>query len=92
MNFELGSKGFEIQQQTLLKVYHKGELVRDYFTDILVENEFIIEVKAVKQLDDIPFAQCLNYLRITCLKLCLLIKYDKPGVEIKRIVNGIGNY
>jgi hypothetical protein len=34
--------------------------------------------------------QCLNYLRITCLKLCLLINFYKPKVEIRRIVNGLG--
>ncbi len=57
--------------------------------DILVENEIIIEVKAVKELDTVHFAQCLNYLRITGLKLCLLLNFSKPKVEIKRIVNGI---
>ena len=91
LNLELRSRGFETQQQAPLKVYYKGELVGDYFADILVENEIIIEVKAVKQLDNIHFAQCLNYLRITGLKLCLLINFNKPRVEIKRIVNGIGN-
>jgi GxxExxY protein len=91
LNLELRSRGFETQQQAPLKVYYKGELVGDYFADILVENEVIIEVKAVKQLDNIHFAQCLNYLRITGLKLCLLINFNKPKVEIKRIVNGIGN-
>ncbi len=91
LNLELRSRGFETQQQAPLKVYYKGELVGDYFADILVENEIIIEVKAVKQLDNIHFAQCLNYLRITGLKLCLLINFNKPKVEIKRIVNGIGN-
>jgi len=90
-NLELRSRGFETQQQAPLKVYYKGELVGDYFADILVENEVIIEVKAVKQLDNIHFAQCLNYLRITGLKLCLLINFNKPKVEIKRIVNGIGS-
>ena len=91
LNLELRSRGFETQQQAPLKVYYKGELVGDYFADILVENEIIIETKAVKQLDNIHSAQCLNYLRITGLKLCLLINFNKPRVEIKRIVNGIGN-
>ena len=42
-----------------------------------------------KELDVFHTAQCLNYLRITGLKLCLLINFNKPRVEIKRIVNGI---
>lgn len=91
LNLELMSRGLETKQQAPLKVFYKGELVGDYFADILVEKEVIIEVKTVKQLDNIHSAQCLNYLRITGLKLCLLINFNKPRVEIKRIVNGIGN-
>ncbi len=66
-----------------------NELVGDYIADILVENEILVELKTVKEFDDIHIAQCLNYLRITGLKLCLLINFGKPRVEIKRIVNGI---
>jgi len=73
----------------LEKVYYKKELAGDYIADILVEDEIIIEVKAVKDIDNVHFAQCVNYLRITGLKLCLLLNFSKPRVEIKRIVNGI---
>ncbi|MCG2738085.1 MAG: GxxExxY protein [Candidatus Methanoperedenaceae archaeon] len=61
------------------------------FLEKVYENALNIEleVKAVKEIDTVHFAQCLNYLRITGLKLCLLINFSKPRVEIKRIVNGI---
>ena len=91
LNVELKLRGIKTFQQAPLNVYYKNELVGDYFADILVENEIIIELKTVKEFDDIHIAQCLNYLRITGLKLCLLINFSKPRVEIKRIVNGIGN-
>jgi GxxExxY protein len=91
LNVELELRGLRAQQQAPLKVYYKDELVGDYFADILVENEIIIELKTVKEFDDIHIAQCLNYLKITGLKLCLLINFSKPRVEIKRIVRGIGN-
>ena len=45
------------------------------------------ELKAVKQLDEIHMAQCMNYLKATGLKVCLLINFGKPKIEIKRIVN-----
>ncbi|MCZ7381005.1 MAG: GxxExxY protein [Candidatus Methanoperedens sp.] len=90
LNVELNLRGVKIFQQAPLKVYYKNELVGDYIADILVENKVIIELKTVKEFDDIHLAQCLNYLRITGLKLCLLINFSKPRVEIKRIVNGIG--
>ena len=89
LNKELNLKGLKTQQQAPLKVYYKDELVGDYFADILVGNEIIIELKTVKEFDEIHIAQCLNYLKITGLKLCLLINFSKPKVEIKRIVNGL---
>ena len=91
LNVELGLRGLQAQQQAPLKVYYKDELVGDYFADILVEDQIIIELKTVKEFDDIHIAQCLNYLKITGLKLCLLINFSKPRVDIKRIVRGIGN-
>jgi GxxExxY protein len=90
LNVELKLRGLKTLPQVPLKVHYKEELVGDYIADILVENEIIIELKTVKEFDDIHIAQCLNYLRITGLKLCLLINFSKPRVEIKRIVNGIG--
>ena len=91
LNVELKLRGLQAQQQAPLKVYYKDELVGDYFADILVQNEIIIELKTIKEFDDIHIAQCLNYLKITGLKLCLLINFSKPRVDIKRIVRGIGN-
>ena len=91
LKVELELRGLQVQQQAPLKVYYKDELVGDYFADILVNNEIIIELKTVKEFDDIHIAQCLNYLKITGLKLCLLINFSKPRVDIKRIVRGIGN-
>ncbi|MEA3295269.1 MAG: GxxExxY protein [Euryarchaeota archaeon] len=87
LNIELNNREIKTQHQAPLKVYHKGELVGDYFADILVENKLIIEIKTVKEFDSIHLAQCINYLKITGLKLCLLINFSKPKVEIKRIVN-----
>jgi len=89
LNVELNLRGLKTFQQAPLKVFYKNELVGDYIADILVEDEILVEVKTVKEFDEIHLAQCLNYLRITGLKLCLLINFSKPRVEIKRIVNGI---
>ncbi len=89
LNVELNLRGLKTFQQAPLKVYYKNELVGDYIPDILVEDEILVEIKAVKELDEIHLAQCLNYLKITGLKLCLLINFSKPRIEIKRVVNGI---
>jgi GxxExxY protein len=51
-----------------------------------VEGCVIVELKAAKAFDEVHFAQCLNYLKATGLRVCLLINFGKPKVEVKRIV------
>jgi len=46
-----------------------------------------MEGKAVREFNDAHLAQCLNYLKATGLKVCLLINFGGPRVEINRVVN-----
>ncbi|WP_407356582.1 GxxExxY protein [Methanolobus sp. WCC5] len=89
LNLELNRRGLKTNQQAPLNVYYKGEIVGNYFADILVEDQVIIELKTVKDFDDIHVAQCLNYLKITGLSICLLINFNKPRVQVKRIINSV---
>ena len=69
-----------------MKVKYKEIVVGEYITDILVEETVIVELKAVKEFDNVHKAQCMNYLRATGLNICLLINFGKPMVEVKRII------
>jgi hypothetical protein len=60
-------------------------ILGDYVADLLVEDCILVELKAVKALDEIHSAQCLNYLKATGLRLCLLINFGNRRVEIKRL-------
>jgi GxxExxY protein len=55
--------------------------------DLLVEGKIIVELKAVKDLTDIHFAQLRSYLKATGLKVGLLMNFAKPTLEVKRVVN-----
>src|SRR3989338_5640071 len=77
---ELSKAGLSVEQQKRLSVIYDGIVVGEYITDLLVENAVLVEAKAVKLLDDIHMAQCLNYLKATGLKLCLLINFGTPKV------------
>jgi GxxExxY protein len=57
--------------------------------DILIEDALLVELKAVKALNDGHRAQCLNYLKATGLRLCLLLNFGTPRLEIKRVVLGL---
>jgi len=62
--------------------------VGEYFADILVEDVLVSELKCAERLSNEHTAQCLNYLRASGRNLYLLINFQKPKVEWKRIVYG----
>jgi GxxExxY protein len=62
-------------------------VVGEYVADLLVEGLVLVELKAIKELDNIHLAQCLNYLKATGLQLCLLINFGTPKIRIKRVVS-----
>ncbi len=91
MAYELRQLGLEVKTQVALPVIYKDvKLDVGYRIDLIVENKVIIEVKAVESLADIHTAQLLTYLKLTNLKLGLLINFNHVRVAsgVKRILNG----
>ena len=83
---ELLVRGLRAESQVPINVSYKNEVVGEYFADIVVEGQVIIELKAVDQLQKIHEAQLLNYLKATGYKMGLLINFSHPKAEIKRFV------
>jgi GxxExxY protein len=84
---ELRKANLRVVQQFGMTVMYDGASVGDYTADMVVEDSVIVELKAVKTLDGVHSAQCLNYLKASGLPLCLLLNFGKPRVEIQRIAN-----
>ena len=84
---ELRLMGLQVEQQVPIKISYKGVVVGEYIADLIVEGCVLVEVKAVKELDPVHEAQCLNYLRATGLKICLLINFGKSRVTIRRLMH-----
>ena len=82
---ELQQKGLKVVQQKPIKIYYKDVLVGEYVADLVVEDNVLVELKAVQDLDDIHYAQCLNYLRATALGVCPLLNFGKPELQVRRI-------
>ena len=83
---ELQLRGIPAVSQPSFPVDYKGQCVGDYFADILVDDALVIELKCADHLTNEHMAQCLNYLRASGVTLCLLVNFQKPIVEWKRIV------
>jgi GxxExxY protein len=85
---ELRLRNIRVTTQAAFKVTYKDQYIGEYFADILVEDALVIEIKCVERLGKEYTAQCLNYLRASGLTLCLLVNFQRPRVEWKRIVYG----
>lgn len=85
--FELRRNGLVVETQKILDVHYRDIVVGEYVADLLVEGLVLVELKAIKEFDDVHLAQCLNYLKATGLQLCLLINFGTPKIRIKRIVS-----
>ena len=83
---ELKNLGLKAENQVPLKVTYKENIVGDYFADIIVENQVLVELKTVEKLDKIHEAQLLNYLKATGIQVGLLVNFKSKTVEIKRLV------
>jgi GxxExxY protein len=86
---ELRKSGLAVEQQHGITVTYDDVVVGEYAADLLVEGTIIVELKAIKGLDTVHTAQCLNYLKATGLHLCLLLNFGKSRLEIQRIVHGL---
>ena len=85
---ELGLRGIPAITQASFAVTYKGHHVGEYLADILVEDVLVVELKCAERLTNEHTAQCLNYLKASGRTRCLLVNFQKPKVEWKRIVLG----
>jgi len=90
--WELLQRGLLVERQKMIPINYKGNLLATPLRiDLLVNNLVIVECKAVAQYNPIFEAQALTYLRITGLKLALVINFGSKLAKhgIKRVVNGL---
>jgi GxxExxY protein len=85
---ELALRGVTVVHQAPFEVSYKGYCVGEYFADLLVEDAVLVEVKCADRFASEHFAQCMNYLRASGLNVCLLINFQKPKIEWKRVLSG----
>ena len=89
--YELGQAGLHVENQVHLPlVYQQVKLPTAYRVDFIVEKCLIVEVKCVEKLLPVHVAQVLSYLRLSGLKLGLLLNFNVPHLRqgIQRVING----
>ena len=84
----LAERGIKFQREKKIPIFFHGhELGTPYICDFMVEDKIIVELKAVKSIEDIHKAQLLNYLRAAKLKLGLLYNFNDLIVRPERVLN-----
>ena len=90
--YELNKLGLKVEKQKALPV-HWDEIILEigFRADLIVEDKVIIEIKSVAELANVHPKQVLTYLRITDMKLGMLINFNESYIKdgIKRVVNNL---
>jgi GxxExxY protein len=90
--YRLSKTGLIIERQKPIPlVFEEVKLDCGFRCDLVVENKLIIEIKSVEGLNDVHLAQVLTYLKLTRLKLGLLLNFNVLQLKdgLKRIVNNL---
>lgn len=86
LKIEFRKRGIKAEFQKEVDIFYEGELVGTHKLDVLINDELVMELKAVKALEDIHFAQVRSYLRATNLKHGLLINFATLTLTPKRVM------
>ena len=88
--YELEHRGLEVERQKAVPVVYKGvHLTSDFRLDLLIDGKVIVECKATRDDNPVFEAQALTYLRLTNLRLAMVINFGRRLIKngISRVVN-----
>jgi GxxExxY protein len=84
MVIELGKRGLKVEEEKSLKVYYEDQMVGDFFIDLFVQDEIVVELKSIQSIAKEHEVQLVNYLNGVKKEVGLLINFGSSGVQIKR--------
>ena len=87
MRIALLSAGLDCVSETTASVRYRGSEVGSHQFDLVVKNQLVLELKAVKALTEVHFAQLRSYLRAGDFRIGLLLSFNAPKLEVRRLVN-----
>lgn len=84
MIIELKRKGLKVEEEKPLKVYYEDQVVGDFFIDLFVQDEIVVELKSIQSIAKEHEVQLVNYLNGVRKEVGLLINFGLSGVQVKR--------
>lgn len=83
---EFGIRKLACDQQRRFDVLFKGVRVSEFVPDLIVNNSVVVDTKVIDRIGDFERGQMINYLRITKLRVGVIINFKKPKLEWERVV------
>jgi GxxExxY protein len=87
LKIEMKYEGLEFQREMEMPIYYRDENIGTRRVDFFVENEIMVELKAIIQLEDVHLAQAINYLEAYNMQTGLLINFGSKSLTFKRLFN-----
>ena len=87
LEIELTDNGIVFSREHEMPVYYKNQQIGTRRVDFLIEQVVSVELKAIIKLEDVHFAQAINYLEAYDLEVGLLINFGSKSLEFKRLLN-----
>jgi len=78
--------GIAVQQQAVFPIVFKSRQVGEYVPDLIIDSAVIVDTKVIDRITDHERGQMLNYLRITSLRVGLIINFKRAKLEWERVV------
>ncbi|OGV65874.1 MAG: GTP-binding protein [Lentisphaerae bacterium RIFOXYC12_FULL_60_16] len=83
---ELGLRSIPVKQQPRYAVNYKGTVVGEYVPDLIVSESLVVDTKVIEQIGNHELGQMMNYLKITELKVGVILNFKRAKLEWKRVV------
>ncbi len=88
---ELRNAGIQFEQQKEIEIFYQGEVVGQHRLDLLIEGIFLVELKAVRELEDVFFAMARAQMRAAEISDGLILNFASMPLTIKRVGPGLNH-
>ena len=83
---EFGLRDISVQQQSRYGVMYKGVQVGEYIPDLITHGKLVVDTKVIERITDHELGQMMNYLKITGLRVGVILNFKRAKLEWKRVV------
>lgn len=87
LEIEMGLEGIKFNREFEMPIWYREQQIGTRRVDFLVEEIVSVELKAITKLEDVHFAQAINYLEAYNLEIGLLINFGENSLNFKRLTN-----